>query len=92
MHGLVAGYIQLERQDCLEAMVRAFLAYLKSTQCLTDTDKTLQSRIACSSPIWEDCYRFEHLNKAAKFFSDALMMDMVGIAIPLVPETKIHAS
>lgn len=69
---------------------RAGLAYLKSTQRLDATDKTLRGGIAGSSPIWGDYSRFEYPNWAAKFFADALMMDLADIAIPPVPGVKPH--
>jgi len=65
---------------------RAGLAYLKSTQRLHDTDDVVNGGIAGSSPIWGDYSRFEYPNWAAKFFADALMMDMADIAVPPVPQ------
>jgi hypothetical protein len=41
--------------------------------------------IAGSAPIWGDYSRFEYPNWAAKFFADALMMDMADISVPPVP-------
>ena len=83
---------QVTGDDDFRIPARAGLAYLKSTQRLTDTDKTLRGGIAGSSPIWGDYSRFEYPNWAAKFFADALMMDMADMAIPPVPEIKVHAS
>jgi hypothetical protein len=41
--------------------------------------------IAGSAPIWGDYSRFEYPNWAAKFFADALMMDLHDISVPPVP-------
>ena len=67
---------------------RAALAYVKSTQRLDDPDAVINGGIAGSSPIWGDYSRFEFPNWAAKFFADALLMDMADIAVPPVPEVS----
>jgi uncharacterized protein YyaL (SSP411 family) len=69
---------------------RAGLAYLKTTHRLHDDDPAIRGGIAGSSPIWGDYSRFEYPNWAAKFFADALMMDLEDIAVPPVPEVKPH--
>ena len=45
-------------------------------------DEAARGGIAGSSPIWGDYSRFEYPNWAAKFFADALMMDMQDCVIP----------
>lgn len=67
---------------------RSALAYLKTTQRLADADDAVRGGIAGSSPIWGDYSRFEYPNWAAKFFADALMMDLADIAIPATPEVS----
>lgn len=67
---------------------RVALAYLKTTQRLTDKDDAVRGGIAGSTPIWGDYSRFEYPNWAAKFFADALMMDEANISVPSVPELK----
>ena len=67
---------------------RSALAYLKTTQRLEDADDAVRGGIAGSSPIWGDYSRFEYPNWAAKFFADALMMDMADMTIPPVPVTS----
>ena len=47
--------------------------------------RELRGGIAGSAPIWGDYSRFEFPNWAAKFFADALMMDMLDISVPPVP-------
>jgi hypothetical protein len=63
---------------------RRAIGYVKRTQRLDDADKAVQGGIAGSSPIWGDYSRFEYPNWAAKFFADALMMDMRDCVIPPV--------
>jgi hypothetical protein len=81
---------QVTGDDAFRSHARAGLAYLKTTQRLDDADATIHGGIAGSSPIWGDYSRFEYPNWAAKFFADALMMDMADIAIPPVPQVNIH--
>lgn len=61
------------------------IAYLKTTQRLGDADEAVRGGIAGSSPIWGAYSRFEYPNWAAKFFADALMMDMTGQSVPPTP-------
>ena len=63
---------------------RRALAYLKRHQRVLDKDQAVMGGIAGSYPIWGDYSRFEYPNWAAKFFADALMMDMMGVAVPTV--------
>jgi hypothetical protein len=73
---------QVTGDDSFRRPARATLAYLKTTQRLNDPDDAVRGGIAGSSPIWGDYSRFEYPNWAAKFFADALMMDMADIAVP----------
>jgi hypothetical protein len=81
---------QVTGDETFRTNARAGLAYLKSTQRLNDADPIVNGGIAGSSPIWGDYSRFEYPNWAAKFYADALMMDMADIAVPPVPEVKPH--
>jgi hypothetical protein len=81
---------QVTGEEAFRVNARAGLAYLKSTQRLNDPDDVVNGGIAGSSPIWGDYSRFEYPNWAAKFFADALMMDMADIAVPPVPQVKPH--
>ena len=73
----------------LRAHARAAIAYLKTTQRLNDPDPAVRGGIAGSAPIWGDYSRFEYPNWAAKFFADALIMDMADIAVPPVPNLEM---
>lgn len=61
------------------------IAYVKRTQRLEEDDPIVRGAIPGSAPIWGDYSRFEFPNWAAKFFADALMMDMANVAVPPVP-------
>lgn len=65
------------------------IAYVKRTQRLEDTDPVVRGAIPGSAPIWGAYSRFEFPNWAAKFFADALMMDMANISVPPVPVTAM---
>ncbi len=79
-------------QDCgvieFKEPARRALSYLKKNHRLNDPCNTVKGGIPGSAPIWGGYSRFEYPNWAAKFFSDALMMDMADIAIPPVPDVK----
>lgn len=60
------------------------LAWIKRNQRTTGSDPALRDGLPSAAPIWGGrAFSFDALS--AKHFADALMMDMVGIAIP--PET-----
>jgi uncharacterized protein YyaL (SSP411 family) len=61
------------------------IAYVKRTQRLEDDDAVVRGAIPGSAPIWGAYSRFEFPNWAAKFFADALMMDMANVSVPPVP-------
>jgi hypothetical protein len=61
------------------------IAYVKRTQRLEDNDHVVRGAIPGSAPIWGAYSRFEFPNWAAKFFADALIMDMANVAVPPVP-------
>jgi hypothetical protein len=77
---------QISGEEELRSPARAGLEYLKGTQKLTAPDASVRGGIAGSSPIWGDYSRFEYPNWAAKFFSDALIMDMTDTSVPPVAE------
>lgn len=70
--------------DLREAAQRA-IAYVKRTQCLDDEDAVVRGAIPGSAPIWGAYSRFEFPNWAAKFFADALIMEIVDQPVPPVP-------
>ena len=69
---------------------RRALAYLKSNQRLEDRDRIVRGAIAGSKPIWGRYSMFEFPNWAAKFFADALMMDLKDMAVPPLLELEAH--
>lgn len=73
---------QVTGEESWRTPARRAIDYLKRTHRLTDTDEAVRGGIAGSSPIWGDYSRFEYPNWAAKFFADALMMDLADIAVP----------
>ena len=79
---------QITGEESFRDRARAALGYLKTTQKLAVPDSAVRGGIAGSSPIWGDYSRFEYPNWAAKFFSDALMMDMTDTAVPPVPPIR----
>jgi hypothetical protein len=61
------------------------LAWIKRNQRTTGSDPALRDGLPSAAPIWGGrAFSFDALS--AKHFADALMMDMVGIAIP--PEAR----
>ncbi len=70
--------------DLREAALRA-IAYVKRTQRLDDEDPVVRGAIPGSAPIWGAYSRFEFPNWAAKFFADALIMDILDSPVPPVP-------
>jgi hypothetical protein len=65
------------------------IAYVKRTQRLAEDDAIVRGAIPGSAPIWGAYSRFEFPNWAAKFFADALIMDMANVAVPPIPATAL---
>jgi hypothetical protein len=59
-----------------DANIASSLAFLMSSQRLDDPADEVRGGIAGSWPIWGAYSRFEFPNWAAKFFADALMLNM----------------
>jgi len=76
---------QITGDDSFRSHAQTGLAYIKATQKLEDPDDAVRGGIAGSFPIWGDYSRFEYPNWAAKFFSDALMIDMTDTVVPPIP-------
>ncbi|MET0682015.1 MAG: prenyltransferase/squalene oxidase repeat-containing protein [Casimicrobiaceae bacterium] len=75
----------------LREPARRAIEYVKRRQRLEESDVTLHGAVAGSAPIWGRYSMFEFPNWAAKFFADALMMEMADAAIPPVarrPEVR----
>jgi hypothetical protein len=74
---------------------RRAIGFLKGHQRIDDPDPVVRGAIAGSAPIWGRYSMFEFPNWAAKFFADALIMDLANIAIPPVarrPEFRHEAA
>ena len=74
-----AGIVELREH------ARRAIAFLKNHQRLADPDPAVRGALAGSAPIWGRYSMFEFPNWAAKFFADALMMDLANITVPPVP-------
>lgn len=61
------------------------IAFVKRTQRIEEADDIVRGAVPGSAPIWGAYSRFEFPNWAAKFFADALMMDMANSVVPPVP-------
>ena len=55
---------------------RCMNRYLMNTQNLISTDSGIRGGIKGSHPIWGEYAPYEFLNWAAKFFADALMLEL----------------
>jgi squalene-hopene cyclase-like protein len=70
---------------------RRAIEYVKGRQRPFDRDPIVRGAIAGSAPIWGRYSMFEFPNWAAKFFADAVMMDLTNVAVPPVA-TQSHRS
>ena len=70
----------------LRENARQAIAFVKRHHRIDERDPIVRGAIAGSAPIWGRYSMFEFPNWAAKFFADALMMDLANIAVPPVPE------
>lgn len=70
----------------LRGKARLGISYLKKRQRLNDPEPCIRGGIAGSAPIWGDYSRFEYPNWAAKFFADALLIDLTDAPMPPVPQ------
>lgn len=66
----------------LQRCIGSALHYLKQHHRIASNGQPEEGSIAGSAPIWGRYSMFEFPNWAAKFFADALMMEMEDIAIP----------
>ena len=76
---------QVSEDSAFRSAATRAIAYVKCTQRQSDADPIVRGAIPGSVPIWGDYSRFEFPNWAAKFFADALMMEMTDETIPPVP-------
>jgi hypothetical protein len=66
------------------------LAWIKRNQRMEGDDLALRDALPSAVPIWAGPAAFGFDTLSAKHFADALMMDMVGIAIPPEMHEKIR--
>ena len=76
---------QLGGDEQYRQAARRAIGYVKRTQRLDDADAVVRGAIPGSAPIWGAYSRFEFPNWAAKFFADALLMDLIDAPVPPVP-------
>ena len=69
---------------------RRAVGYVKRKQRVDEPDLTIRGAVAGSAPIWGRYSMFEFPNWAAKFFADALMMEITDSAIP--PIARVSAA
>ncbi len=74
----------------LREHARRAIAFLKGRQRLIDPDPAVRGALAGSAPIWGRYSMFEFPNWAAKFFADALMMDLANVAVPPVSAVAVQ--
>ena len=78
---------QITGDEVYRRAAQRAIGYVKRTQRLGDQDAVVRGAIPGSAPIWGAYSRFEFPNWAAKFFADALIMDMSTSSVPPVPES-----
>ncbi|MFU2485961.1 hypothetical protein [Thauera sp. WH-1] len=76
---------QLTGDERFRSAAQRAIDYVKRTQRLDDEDEVVRGAIPGSAPIWGAYSRFEFPNWAAKFFADALIMDLGDSVVPPVP-------
>lgn len=76
---------QVGQGDHLRDHASRAIAYVKRTQRIDDRFAQIAGAIPGSVPIWGRYARLEFPNWAAKFFADALMMDLWDIPVPSLP-------
>jgi hypothetical protein len=75
---------QIDVDDAWQPAIDRALSYLKRNHRLTDAGGPEDGGIAGSAPIWGRYSRFEYPNWAAKFFADALLMELSDQVVPAV--------
>lgn len=64
------------------------LAWIKRNQRMLDNDPVLRNGLPSTVPSWAGPRAFRLETLTMKYFADALMMDMAGIAIPPPEQTR----
>ena len=79
---------QVAGLEQLRSNARKAIMFLKRTHRVENREPPLKGAIAGSFPIWGGYSRFEFPNWAAKFFADALIMDLKDTAVPPMSTTE----
>ncbi|MCK5353968.1 MAG: terpene cyclase/mutase family protein [Methyloprofundus sp.] len=74
--------VTTQNSDELQPHIDKALTYLKKKHLINNLGGVNDGGIAGSFPIWGRYSMFEYPNWAAKFFADALMMNITDISIP----------
>lgn len=82
---------QLEQPTAWREAAWTALAWIKRNQRTTGDDLALRDALPGGVPIWHGPSAFHFPVLSAKYFADALIMDMVGISIPPNIETRSQA-
>lgn len=85
MAQLAIGWLrlaQLEHQSYWRDAAWNALAWIKRNQRTATPHPALRDALPSAVPIWQGANAFHFTTISAKYFVDALMMDMVGITIP----------
>ncbi len=61
---------------------RKAIEYVKRNQAIAADDDIIRGGVVGSVPIWGDYSRFEYPNWAAKFYADALLMELRNQPVP----------
>ena len=67
------------------------LNYLKSQHDTDHEDPAIHGAVAGSAPIWGRYSMFEYPNWAAKFFADALLVEISNEPVPALLPQPLHA-
>ncbi|HMM75035.1 MAG TPA: terpene cyclase/mutase family protein [Gammaproteobacteria bacterium] len=78
---------QMSGEAKFRTAARRAIEWVKRTQRLDDPDPRINGAIPGSSPIWGAYSRFEFPNWAAKFFADALLMELGDAPVPTAPRS-----
>lgn len=81
-------FAQWEHQSNWRDAASIALAWIKRNQRTSIQNLALQGALPGAVPIWQGPGAFHFSISGAKYFADALMMDMVGTTIPPTIETR----
>lgn len=94
MAQLAISWLRLARaepQSCWLDSAWTALSWIKRNQRTATPHPALRDALPSAVPIWQGTNAFHFTAISAKYFVDALMMDMVGITIPPNMEARLTA-